>query len=85
LEHGDSFDCDDGSPLWNNCTFTTPDDWELVRVKVIMPNTEEFRLYLRGKWSMIEWIGNTPEQCSQFVCNWIKFRPDLFEWVEVME
>ena len=62
-------------------TFSTPDDWELVKVRVVIPNKEDFRPYLKENWTIFEWIGNTPEQCCQLVCNWIKSRPDLFPWV----
>ena len=40
-----------------NPTFTTPDDWELVRVKVVVPNLDDFCWYLinNPEW-MIEWF-----------------------------
>jgi hypothetical protein len=76
----------------DNPTFTTPDDWELVRVRVIAgPNVGAFHQWLIDHKSWLGsgfewWLMRTPEQCCQLVCNWIKARPDLFPWVgEMME
>ena len=72
-------------------TFTTPDDWELVRVKIIAgPNVGAFHQWLIDHKSWLGsgfewWLMRTPEQCCQLVCNWIKARPDLFPWVVGME
>ena len=74
-----------------NPTFSVPDDWELVRVKIIAgPNVGAFHQWLIDHKSWLGsgfewWLMRTPEQCCQLVCNWIKARPDLFPWVGEME
>jgi hypothetical protein len=68
----------------DNPSFTTPDDWELVRVKVVLPNMDVFEtiIYDNGiGW----WLLKTPEETSQTVADIVKSRPDLFPWVEMME
>ena len=77
-----------------NRTFTTPDDWELVRVKVVVPNVEDFARYLYSlltpddkyynSWSSIIDQLLTIQLC-QLTTDFIKSRPDLFPWVEEME
>ena len=66
-----------------NPTFTTPDDWELVREKVVVPNLNDFE----GDFNLLSlygWLLKSPEECCQDAANWIKSRPDLFPWVEKM-
>lgn len=81
----------------NNHNFSTPDDWELVRQKVVVPNALIIDSYLI--WGHVAYIANiglgkfsswllfmSPERLCQLICNWIKSRPDLFPWVvEMME
>jgi hypothetical protein len=72
-----------------NPTFSVPDDWELVRVRVIIPNLREFRdslfLYVtsvcRDTSSLEWWWTKTPEEKCQIAADFIKARPDLFPWV----
>lgn len=77
-------------------TFSTPDDWELVRVKVIIVDTvrlDNFYHFVHQSWehkicfpATLEWILTlSPTDLCQLVCNWTKSRPDLFPWlVELM-
>ena len=71
--------------------FTTPDDWEVVRVKVVVPNMIEYSRYMaltfiRGDaYSVMLWMGKqTPENFCESVIEFIKSRPDLFPWVREM-
>jgi len=63
-----------------NPTFTTPDDWELVREKVVVPNLNDFE----GDFNLLslyDWLLKSPEECCQDAAGFIKSRPDLFPWV----
>lgn len=71
-------------------TFTTADDWELVRQSVVVELRGIFHNWLKNvehpQVSGFEWwLTLSPEECCQLVCNWIKSRPDLFPWVVEME
>jgi hypothetical protein len=82
-------------PPLQNPTFTTPDDWELVRVKVVVPhitiNPSSFSNWICMRYSeyfddSTEWILTmAPAECCQMVADFIKESPDLFPWVEEME
>jgi hypothetical protein len=64
-------------------TFSTPDDWEMVRVKVILPNILLFEsiIYDNGiQW----WLQKTSHELCQTTVDIIQSRPDLFPWVEEM-
>lgn len=72
--------------------FTAPDDWELVRVKVVVPNMIEYSRYMaltfiRGDaYSVMLWMSKqTPENLCESVIEFIKSCPDLFPWAEMME
>lgn len=70
--------------ICTNPTFTTADDWEMVRVKVILPNILLFEsiIYDNGiQW----WLQKTSHELCQTTVDIIKSRPDLFPWVEEME
>lgn len=70
--------------------FTLPADWELVRVKVVMPNLDEFCSYV-GKivrcgnnyfeelqFERLDYIlSKTPEELNQIVVNFIKTNPKI--------
>jgi len=61
-------------------TFTTPDDWELVRVRVVLPNLNDFE----GDFNLLSlygWLLKSPEECCQDAAGFIKSRHDLFPWV----
>ncbi len=67
-----------------NPTFTTPDDWELVREKVVVPNLNDFE----GDFNLLSlygWLLKSPEECCQDAAGFIKSRSDLFPWVGEME
>lgn len=68
----------------SNPTFTTPDDWELVRVKVVVPNLDEYAdaFDLVSKYA---WLLQSPEDNCQDAVTWIRSRPDLFPWVREQE
>ena len=75
-------------------TFSTADDWELVRVKVVVPNWVHYKPWLwehlRGSDYSLDLLGEfvilSPIQQNQNCANWVKSRPDLFPWVrEMME
>ena len=61
--------------------FTTPDDWELVRVKVVHSYLNDCIDYIIDKRVS---IADPPRQLCEVTCNWIKSRPDLFPWVVEM-
>ena len=60
--------------------FDTPDDWELVRAKVVVPNLDDFAedFYLL---SLYGWLLESPKELCQLAVDWIKSCPDLFPWV----
>jgi hypothetical protein len=64
-----------------NPTFSVPDDWELVRVNVVVPNQEAFCEYLdkHGVWPII-WFSLSSEDRNKIAADFIKARPDLFPW-----
>ena len=62
-------------------TFTTADDWELVRVKVVHSYLNDCIDYIDKRVS----IADPPRQLCEVTCNWIKSRPDLFPWVDKVE
>lgn len=68
-----------------NPTFSTADDWELVRVKVILPNILLFEsiIYDNGiQW----WLQKTSHELCKTAVDIIKAHPNRFPWVvEVME
>lgn len=76
-----------------NPTFTTADDWELVRVKVIVPHIEDFsnHLYRIGYDNIVingEFVfvfTMSPIALCEVAADFIKARPDLFPWVGEME
>lgn len=66
-----------------NRTFTSADDWDMVRVKVVLPNMDVFEtiIYDNGiGW----WLLKTPGEASQTVAGIVKSRPDMFPWVKEM-
>ena len=67
-----------------NRTFATPDDWEMVRVKVVVPNLDDFAEDF-NLLSLYGWLLQSPKELCQLAVGWIKSRPDLFPWVEKME
>lgn len=76
---------------WPTLSFTTPDDWELVRVTVVVPhitiNPSSFSNWICMRYSeyfddSTEWILTmAPAECCQMVADFIKESPDLFPWV----
>lgn len=70
----------------DNPTFTTADDWELVRVRVVVPNQEAFCEYLdkHGVW-MIIWFSLSSEDRNKISVDFIKAHPNRFPWVVEME
>lgn len=72
-------------------SYTTPDDWELVRMKVVVPhitiNPSSFSNWICMRYSeyfddSTEWILTmAPAECCQMVADFIKESPDLFPWV----
>jgi hypothetical protein len=81
--------------FYSNPTFTTPDDWELVRVNVVVPhitiNPSSFSNWICMRYSeyfddSTEWILTmAPAECCQMVADFIKESHDLFPWVVEME
>lgn len=65
---------------------TLPDNWEMVRVKVVVPNQEAFCEHLdkHGVW-MIIWFSLSSEDRNKIAANFIKSRPALFPWAVEME
>lgn len=75
---------DENGFYFPNPTFTTADDWEMVRVKVILPNILLFEsiIYDNGiQW----WLQKTSHELCQTTVDIIKSRPDLFPWVVEMK
>lgn len=70
-----------------NPTFSTADDWELVRVNVVVPNQEAFVVFLWSEetWPLNKWIALSCERKCQYAADFVKARPDLFPWVVEME
>lgn len=69
-----------------NHTFTTADDWELVRQKVVVPNQEAFCEHLdkHGVWPII-WFSLSSEDRNKIAADFIKAQPNRFPWVVEME
>jgi hypothetical protein len=80
---------------WDGPWFDSPDDWELVRVKVVVPhitiNPSSFSNWICMRYSeyfddSTEWILTmAPAECCQMVADFIKESHDLFPWVVEME
>lgn len=79
--------CDLPFYKWEDPWFDTADDWELVRVHVIVPNQEAFVVFLWSEetWPLNKWIALSCERKCQYAADFIKSRPDLFPWAVEME
>lgn len=73
-----------------NRTFTTADDYEALRVAVIVPNVERFVGYLCDRndrylftpfSTFVWWLTLSPEECTEIICN---FGIEMLGW-EVKE
>lgn len=70
----------------SNRTFSTADDWELVRKEVVVPNQEAFCEHLdkHGVW-MIIWFSLSSEDRNKIAADFIKAHPNRFPWVVEMK
>lgn len=75
---------DENGFYFPNPTFTTPDDWELVRQNVVVPNFYEITKDIDARSLIIALVMQTPQMMCLFILNWIKSRPDLFPWITEM-
>lgn len=66
-----------------NPTFTTPDDWELVRVKVVRDYRGVFVEFILddGITAIRWWLTQSPEELCRLAADFIKSHPGLFPWV----
>lgn len=82
---------DENGFYFPNPTFSTADDWELVRVKVVQDYRGEFGEFIisdcikdDGITAIRWWLTQSPEELCRHAADFIKSRPDLFPWVEKM-
>ena len=68
--------------------FSTPDDWELVRVKVVQGYRGAFGEFIvsdcikdDGITAIRWWLTQSPEELCRHAVNFIKAHSDLFPWV----
>ena len=77
--------------LSQNRAFTTPDDWEMVRVKVVVPNVDNYLEYFQDEYEHAWYafaermITSSAATLCQDAVDFIKSRPDLFPWVREIE
>lgn len=68
-------------------SFTTPDDWELVRTKVVIQNVGAFTEFMGSVWFNKDpvmlylnewWLTLSPEECCELVADFILANSNLF-------
>ena len=77
-----------------NRTFTTADDWELVRTTVVVPKVDQFKTYLYSLLSQDDkyyngwnsvigyWLTLSPEECCEIAADFVKANLNLFPEAE---
>jgi hypothetical protein len=58
----------------NNRTFTSADDWELVRVNVVVPNNDNFVRYMWEVYCLVS--GDEGYSANDFIQNWLTLSPE---------